>query len=293
MLPSNGAATDVEPTSETRENAVWPRLKEDVRFWIAAAIIGILILMAVFPTLFTSQNPRACDLARSLGPPVAGHPFGFDLQGCDYYARVIHGARTSLVIGGVVVLASAIAGTILGALAGYLGGFVDGIISGAAELWLSVPLIIGGMFFLSFVEERGLLQVTLVLTLFAWPAMVRLVRASVQQAKSAEFVLAARALGAGSLRVLTRHVIPNSLRPVVVFSALFAATAIVAEAILSYLGVGLQLPTISWGLMLAGIRFRLSGHAHLLIPGLFLLAAVSGLVLLGDALRSALDRERY
>jgi ABC-type dipeptide/oligopeptide/nickel transport system permease subunit len=245
--------------------------------------------MAASPTLFTSQDPRYCVIGKSLATPESGHPFGFDLQGCDYYARTIHGARTSLLIGLTVVTASAAIGLVLGSVAGYAGGVIDGFVSGAADLWMSMPIVLGGMFLLSFIENRGLLQVILVLTLFAWPAMVRLTRSSVMQTKGSEFVLAARALGASRTRVLTRHIIPHSLRPVVVYSALFAGTAIAAEAILSYMGVGLQLPAISWGLMLSGIRYRLPGHAHLLIPGVFLTCVVLGLILLADALRDATD----
>jgi oligopeptide transport system permease protein len=268
---------------------VWLELRSDVRFWIAAAVLSVLTAMAVHPQLFSSADPNTCTLNRSLGHPAPGHPFGFDLQGCDYFARTIHGARTSLLIGVTVVVAAAVIAIVLGSLAGYLGGAVDAVISAAADVWLSVPLVLGGMFFLSFLHDRGLVQVTLVLTMLAWPAMVRLQRASVLDTKHAEYVTASRALGASSFRLLTRHVIPNSLRPLIVYSALFTATAIAAEAILSFAGVGLQLPEISWGLMLAGIQGRLAGNPHLLIPGGFLTAAVFGFVLLSDALRDAFD----
>ena len=264
-------------------------MRGDARFWIAVTVLGTLLVMAVRPALFTSQDPFSCSLGQSLGHPAAGHPFGFDLQGCDYYARTIYGARTSLLIGVSVVAAAAVVAVVLGAVAGYFGGFADAVISGLTDVWLSVPLVLGGMFFLSFLDHRGVLQVALVLTMLAWPAMVRLLRASVLETKRAEYVTAARALGAGHLRLLTRHVVPNSLRPLIVYSALFTATAIAAEAVLSYMGVGLQLPTISWGLMLADIGGRLPGNPHLLIPGVFLTVAVFGFVLLSDALRDALE----
>ena len=260
-----------------------------MRFWIAAVILVGLSAMAVRPQLFTSTDPDACSLSRSLAHPVPGHPFGFDLQGCDYFARTIYGARMSLVIGVAVVVAAAVIAIVLGSLAGYFGGLLDAAISAAADVWLSVPLVLGGMFFLSFLNHRGVVQVTLVLTMLAWPAMVRLQRASVLEARDAEYVIAARALGAGSFRLLTRHVVPNSLRPLIVYAALFTATTIAAEAILSFAGVGLQLPTISWGLMLAGIQGRLPGNPHLLIPGAFLTATVFGFVLLSDALRDAYE----
>ena len=264
-------------------------VRVDARFWVAVVILGTLLVMSLRPGLFTNQDPLRCSLSRSLGHPTAGHPFGFDLQGCDYFARTIYGARTSLLIGVGVVATAAIVAVILGALAGYFGGFTDTVISGVADVWLSVPLVLGGMFFLSFLNQRGVLQVTLVLTMLAWPAMVRLLRASVLETKRAEYVTAAQALGAGHLRLLARHIVPNSLRPLIVYSALFTATTIAAEAVLSYLGVGLQLPTISWGLMLADIGGRLPGNPHLLIPGVFLAVAVFGFVLLSDALRDAFE----
>ena len=267
----------------------WIAVRPDLRFWIAVAILGVLLAMALLPTLFTVHDPLNCSLSRALAPPAPGHPFGFDLQGCDYYTRTVYGARTSLLIGVGVVVAAAVVALVLGALAGYFGGSVDALISGAADVWLSVPLVLGGMFFLSFLNQRGVLQVTLVLTMLAWPAMVRLLRASVLETKHAEYVTAARALGAGHLRLLVRHIVPNSVRPLIVYSALFTATTIAAEAVLSYMGVGLQLPAISWGLMLADIGGRLPGNPHLLIPGVFLTAAVFGFVLLSDALRDAFE----
>jgi ABC-type dipeptide/oligopeptide/nickel transport system permease subunit len=267
-------------------------VRSDPRFWMAVVILAALLVMALRPSAFTGQDPLSCSLSRSLDPPTAAHPFGFDLQGCDYYARTVYGAQTSLFIGVGVVAAAAVVAIVLGALAGYFGGTVDALISGATDVWLSVPLILGGMFFLSFLRTRGVLQVTLVLSMLAWPAMVRLLRASVLETKQAEYVMAARALGAGHLRLLARHIVPNSLRPLTVYAALFTATTIAAEAVLSFMGVGLQLPTISWGLMLAGIRGRLPGNPHLLIPGAFLTAAVFGFVLLSDALREALEPDR-
>jgi oligopeptide transport system permease protein len=285
-LPAAGAA---QSTPHGRWHRVWVELRGDVRFWLAATVLTAMAAMAAVPRLFTAADPQACSLSRSLQHPQPGHPFGFDLQGCDYYARTIFGARTSLLIGLSVVVAAALIAVVLGSLAGYVGGAVDAIISAAADVWLSVPLVLGGMFFLSFLHDRGLVQVTLVLTMLAWPAMVRLQRATVLETKHAEYVTASRALGASDARLLVRHVIPNSLRPLVVYAALFTATAIAAEAILSFAGVGLQLPVISWGLMLSGIQGRLPGNPHLLIPGAFLTAAVFGFVLLSDALRDAFE----
>lgn len=284
-----------------RWHDLWGLLRHDARFLIATILLGLFALMAAYPQLLTPSDPQDCSLSRSLDPPTLAHPFGFDLQGCDYYTLTVYGARTSLMIGVSVVLVAAVIAVALGSLAGYAGGIADAVISRTADMWFAVPLLLGGMFFLSFIERRGMLQVTLVLSLLAWPAMARMIRASVLETKNEEFVLSARALGASHARILFRHVIPNSVRPLIVYGALFTATTIAAEAILSFMGVGLQLPAHSWGLMLAGIRpslrtipqvagfDRLAGNPHLLIPGAFLTAAVFAFVLLSDALRDALD----
>ena len=227
----------------------WRQLRRNPLFLGPAVVIAVFTVMAVAPGLFTRADPRACDLSHSLLRPSAHHWFGYDLQGCDYYSRVIHGARVSMTIGIATVAGTALVAVVL-----------------------------------------GLPQLTLVLVLFGWPTMTRLMRSAVLTVRDLEYVTAARALGAGDLRLMVRHVLPNALAPVIVYGAIRVGIVIAAEATLSFLGLGLQLPAISWGLMIAGAQPRLLSAPHLLLfPGLFLSVTVLAFVLLGDALRDAFD----
>jgi oligopeptide transport system permease protein len=243
----------------------------------AAVLLGLLGLMAVAPGLFTDSDPRDCDLSRSLVPPSWGaHPFGYDLLGCDYAAQTIYGTRTSMILAVVVVLGAGAVALVLGTVAGYAGGALDAVISRITDVWSGIPLILGGIVLLSGSLDRGLKQVIVVLVAFSWPPMVRVMRVSTQQVKDLDYVTSARALGAG----------PLGLLPLVVFASAYAGVLISAEAILTFAGVGLQRPTQSWGILLYQAQDRLIQAPHLLIfPGVFLVAAVLGFVLLGEGLQ--------
>jgi oligopeptide transport system permease protein len=268
----------------------WRELRRNPFFVIPSLLIIVLIVMAIWPHLFTDTSPRHCPLARSLGRPSAEAWFGYDLQGCDYYARVIYGARASVVIGVVVTGVAALIAIVLGSVAGYYGAFADTLIARITDVWFAIPTILGGIVILSVIENRGILQVALVLAVLGWPTMLRLMRSSVLSAREADYVQAARALGAGDARILRRHILPNAIAPVIVYATIFVGIIISAEAALSFLGVGLQLPAISWGLMISVAQTRILQAPHLLLfPGLFLSVTVFSFILLGDALRDALD----
>jgi ABC-type dipeptide/oligopeptide/nickel transport system permease subunit len=254
---------------------------------VAAVLLTVLGLMAVAPGLFTDADPRDCDLADSLVPPSWGpHPFGYDLLGCDYAAQTIYGARTSLLLAVTVVVGAGLVALVLGTVAGYAGGLVDAVISRVTDVWSGIPLILGGIVLLSGSYDRGLRQVIVVLVAFSWPPMVRVMRSSTQQVKEYDYVTSARALGAGPVRLLRRHIVPNALRPLVVFASAYAGVLISAEAILTFAGVGLQRPAQSWGILLFQAQDRILQAPHLLIfPGAFLVAAVLGFVLLGEGLQ--------
>lgn len=252
----------------------------------AAVLLTVLGAMALAPGLFTRADPRDCSLSRSLDRPGWGHPFGYDVFGCDYLAQTVHGARASMVLAVSVVLATAVLAGVVGALAGYSGGLLDGLISRVTDVWSGIPLILGGVVLLSATDERGIPQVAAVLVLFSWPPMVRVMRASTQQVTELDYVTAARALGAGRVRLLLRYVVPNAVRPLVVFASAYAGVVIATEAVLTFAGIGLQRPTQSWGIQLYQAQDRLAQAPHLLaFPGLFLVAAVLGFVLLGEGLR--------
>jgi oligopeptide transport system permease protein len=268
----------------------WRQLRRNPLFLFAAAIILLFSLMAIAPWIFTRTDPRDCNLSNSLGRPSTSHWFGFDVQGCDYYSRVIHGARVSMSVGLATVLGSTTVAVVLGSLAGYYGGWVDSIIARISDIWFALPTVLGAIVILSVLGQKNLPQVTFVLVLFGWPTMTRLVRSSVLSVRGMEYVSAARALGAGDARLLFRHILPNAVAPVVVYATIKVGLVVAAEATLSFLGLGLQLPSISWGLMIAGAQGRVTAAPHLLLfPGVFLSLTVLAFVLLGDALRDALD----
>ena len=252
---------------------------------LAVTILAVLALMALFPRLFTRDDPEECLLSNSLEPPSAGHLFGHDLQGCDMLAVTVYGARTSLLVAVLVILGTSAVAIVLGSLSGWFGGRVDAMLSRLTEVWAGIPLALGGIVVLSASERRGPLQMALVLALFSWPPMARVLRTSVLAERDRDHVLAARALGASTLRVLRRHVLPGSVRPLLVLASTYAGVVVAAEATLTFAGAGLARPTQSWGLQLADAEGRLAQAPHLLIPGLFVVAAVAGFVLLGEELR--------
>ena len=294
MAVTEGSAIEVAVEAPVRDAGLWSdawrQLRRNPLFLAPAAVIVLFTVMAVAPGLFTRADPRACDLSHSLLRPSAGHWFGYDLQGCDYYAKVIHGARVSMTIGITTVAGTALVAVVLGTLAGFYGGFVDTVIARVTDVWFALPTFLGAVVLLSVLGSKGLPQLTFVLVIFGWPTMTRLMRSAVLTVRDMEYVVAARALGAGDLRLMWRHVLPNALAPVIVYGAIRVGIVIAAEATLSFLGLGLQLPAISWGLMIAGSQSRLLTAPHLLLfPGLFLSLTVLAFVLLGDALRDAFD----
>lgn len=268
----------------------WIELRRNPLFLVSVALILLMTTIAIVPQLFTSADPRACNLSNSLVRPSADHWFGFDLQGCDYYARVLYGARASIVIGVSVTLASVVIAVVGGCLAGFYGGMVDAVLARITDVWFAIPTLLGGIVFLSVLGAKGIPQVALVLTAFGWTTMLRLMRSTVLSTKEADYVAAAKALGASNLRIIRRHVFPNAVAPVIVYATIFVGIIISAEAALSFLGVGLQLPAISWGLMINGAQNRIVQAPHLLaFPALFLSVTVFSFILMGDALRDALD----
>jgi len=273
----------------------WRQLRRNPLFVVSALIIIVFAVMAAYPQVFTSfypgtADPRSCSLSNTVGRPSASAWFGYDVQGCDYYANVIYGARVSMIIGLATAVFSGMIAIVLGSLAGYYGGMLDTIISRITDIFFAIPTILGAIVILNAIGERGLFQVTLVLVTLGWMTMLRLMRSSTIERRDADFVDAARALGANTPRVIARHILPNALAPVIVYGTIFIGVAISVEASLSFLGAGLQLPAISWGLMINGSFTRILQAPHLLFfPGLFLSVLVLAFIVLGDALRDALD----
>ena len=268
----------------------WRQLRRKPLFVIASTLLLLFVAVAVAPELFTNQDPHFADLSRSVEAPSAEHWFGFDIQGRDYFARVLYGTRVSLIIGFLVVGVDVVIAIILGCIAGFYGRSLDTIIGRGADIWFALPTTLAGIVFLSVLDQRGLFQVAAVLIFLGWPTLMRLMRSSVLAGKEADYVQAARALGASDLRILRVHILPNGIAPVIVYATIFVGIVVSAEAALSFLGVGLELPNISWGLMISDAQGRILTSPHLLLfPGAFLSLFVLCFIILGDQLRDALD----
>jgi peptide/nickel transport system permease protein len=256
---------------------------------IGAAIVAIALLAAVFGPVLSPFGPNDQQLALRLEGPTGLHWFGLDELGRDIFARILSGARISLMVGLVVVGVSASVGIVLGSVAGYFGGRIDEAISRVIDILLAFP---GLLLAIALVAVLGpsLTNVILALTLIGWVGYARLVRGQVLRAREFEFVQAARALGASTPRILARHIVPTVLPAVTVQATLGMAGAILAEASLSFLGLGVQPPTPSWGTMLSYGKAHLLEAPHLTVfPGLAIAVLVLGFNFLGDGLRDALD----
>ena len=284
------AQTGVTTTQASLLSDAWKQLRRSKVFLAASVILLVLTVMAVFPQAFTSTDPRECNLSLSKQTPSGSAWFGNDLQGCDYYANVIYGARVSMAIGLLVVGASLVIGVVLGAIAGFYGGWFDTLIARITDVAYGIPTILGSILILNAFVERSLWTVALALVALGWMTILRLLRSSVIAVKDSDYVQAARALGAGDRRIIMSHILPNALAPVFVYSTIAVGGIIAAEATLSFLGIGLQLPAISWGLQISQGQSLLRTAPHLLLfPSLFLSVTVLCFILLGDALRDALD----
>lgn len=259
---------------------------------IGLALVGTIVVAAVLGPWLAGHDPSAQTLALRLEGPSVEHLLGVDELGRDVLSRLLAGARVSLLVGIVVVGVSASVGLVVGALAGYLGGVADEVISRIIDILLAFPGILLAIALVA-VLGPSLTNVVLALAAIGWVGYARLVRGQVLKGRELEFVQAARALGAGPLRLLARHLIPTAIPALVVQATLGMAGAILAEAALSFLGLGVQPPTPSWGTMVNGGRVHLIDAPHLTVfPGLAIAALVLGFNFLGDGLRDLLDPRR-
>jgi peptide/nickel transport system permease protein len=256
---------------------------------IGLAIVLVTVLAAVVGPSLSPYDAASQELARRLEPPSISHPFGLDELGRDILARLLAGARISLLVGLAVVSVSSVVGTLLGSIAGYFGGRVDDVISRIVDVLMAFPGILLAIALVA-VLGPSLTNVVIALSVIGWVGYARLVRGQALRARELDFVQAARALGAGSPRIVVRHVLPTALPAVVVQGTLGMAGAIIAEASLSFLGLGVQPPTPSWGTMLDAGRSHLFDAPHLTIfPGLAIALLVLGFNFVGDGLRDRVD----
>ncbi|MQS13853.1 ABC transporter permease [Streptomyces kaniharaensis] len=271
----------------------WYDLRRNPLFIIGGLLVLFMVALAIAPQLFTDQDPNSpgfCELSSSLKRPDADHWFGFDVQGCDIYTRTVWGARNSIIVGILTTSLVVLVGGTLGLLAGWLAGLWDSLLSRVTEIFFAIPLLLGGMLIMSTWQKGNAWTVSAVMAVLGWPQIYRLMRSAVISNKHNDYVVAARALGAGTGRMVTRHILPNAVAPVIVVSTINLGVYIGAEAALSYLGIGIQSPAISWGLMISDAQSRFLNAPHvLLFPAVVLSITVLAFIMLGDAVRDALD----
>ena len=259
---------------------------------IGLVIVVVLVVLALFAPWIAPYDVGATDLSMRFLPPSAAHWFGTDSTGRDIFSRVIFGARISLQVGIIVVTVSAIVGTTLGALAGYYGGWIDRVVSGYVfNVFLAFPGLLLAIAMVAFLGP-GLDKLILALCIIGWVGYARLIRGQVLKVREYDFVQAARALGASDARILLFHILPNAIQPLIVQASLGMAGAVLSEASLSFLGLGVPPPAPSWGVMIEEARdfstLQVAPHA-LIFPGIAIALTVLAFNFIGDGLREYLD----
>jgi len=282
------------PTPTFRERTQWQMAFERFRAHRPAvagiAVLAVLAMLCAAAPLLSPYDPEKTALLLIYEPPSAAHPFGTDGIGRDLATRILYGGRVSLSVGLLAVTVAISLGTLVGVVAGYYGRWVDGLLMRFVDMMYSFPrlflLILFGVFF----KGMTLPVIVTVLGLLSWMSTSRLVRASFLSLKQREFVEAARSIGASDRRIIVRHLLPNSLAPIIVAATLGVAAAIIAESTLSFLGLGIQPPTPSWGNMLKDAPSEMEKAPWMAVfPGLSIFLAVVSINFIGDGLRDALD----
>ncbi|NQT47001.1 MAG: ABC transporter permease [Candidatus Omnitrophica bacterium] len=263
----------------------------DKQVVLGSALILFMFCVAILAPIIATHDPCETNLSPEvkLQPPSREHLFGTDDLGRDLYSRMVYGARISLTVGLVAVAIMLLIGVVIGAIAGYFGGVVDTVIMRIVEAILCFPSIFLILMILAFLGP-SIINVMVVIGLTSWPGVCRLVRAEFLSLRERDYVVAARALGASHRRIIFRHILPNALAPVFVSATLSVGSAILTESALSFLGLGVQIPTPSWGNILTTGRFYIeSAWWMTLIPGLAILITVLSYNLVGEGLRAVLD----
>lgn len=290
----------VEPVKAEKARSLWGDAWADLRrnpyFVVSSALIFVLLVIATFPGWFTSADPTKGDLVHHfLSKPELskiGSPdwFGYDGQGRSVYARLIYGTRASVIVAVAVTAIVTVVGAITGMIAGYFGGIVDAIMSRITDIFFGIPFLLGAMVVLQAFTERTVWTVVFALAFLGWTQINRVMRGAVITVKQADYVHAAKALGASTSRILFRHILPNAMAPVIVVATIALGGYIAAEATLSYLGLGLASPTISWGVDISGGASQIRVAQHILLyPSIMLSITVLAFIMLGEAVRNALD----
>jgi peptide/nickel transport system permease protein len=256
---------------------------------IGVVIVAALVAIAIFAPYISPYSPQHQNLFNTQASPSWQHPFGTDAVGRDQLARVLYGTRIALTVGLSTIALGTLVGVFLGAIAGYFGRFWDALIMRICDIFFAFPLLVGAILVIT-VAGRGTLSIIIALAIFGWSTVARLLRGSILSVREAEYVEAARSLGASSWRIVTRHILPNTFAPVLVYAAFSVGSAVVAEAALSYLGVGVPPDVPEWGNLIASGQASFDQHAWLtLIPAGAVVLTTLAFVFIGDGLRDALD----
>lgn len=258
--------------------------------WIGIVIAAVVVFAAIFAPWLATHDVTLQDLSLRFSPPSPEHWFGTDALGRDIYSRVLFGARISLQVGITVVVVSGIIGVLIGSVAGFYGGWIDKFLSGYLfNVFLAFPGLLLAISLVAFLGA-GLEKLILALCIIGWVGYARVMRGQVLKVREYDFVLAARALGAGNLRILFTHIMPNAIQPLIVQASLGMAGAVLSEASLSFLGLGIPPPAPSWGTMIEEARQYFSVHPHVLFfPGVAIALTVLAFNFIGDGLREYLD----
>ncbi len=315
MSDFNVATTEVsgggEPGGSSgsgRPSSLWgdarARLLRSPVFLTAGFFILLVTSMAVAPQLWTRKDPLSCDVSLARTPPgwwadlfrggaeadAPSSVLGFSQLGCDYYAQAVFGARPSLLIAIVATSAVVLIGGVLGLCAGYFGGWTDILLSRLTDIFLALPFLLGALVLLNILPWRNVWTVALALIVLGWTGVARIMRGKVLETKGLDYVAAARSLGATNGRIMIKHVLPNAIAPVVVMATILLGGFVAAEATLTFLGVGLTPPSVSWGVMISQHEPYWDREPWLLLfPCGLLVVTVLSFILAGDALRDALD----
>ncbi len=289
-----GEAVRPDELAPERSPSFWRDLARNKPAAASAVALCVFVVVAMAAPHIAPHDPMALDLDRRLQPPAwAGgewsHPLGCDQVGRDLLSRIIYGSRTSILLGVVIVLATLVAGVALGSIAGYVGGWVDVVLSRIVDVLLAFPLLVFALGMMA-VLGPGLLNLVVALAFKGWVDFYRVTRAEVMSLKSTEFVEAARALGLNRGVIVVSEILPNVVPSVIVLATLRMAVIIIAEASLSFLGLGVQPPTPAWGTMInEGRAYMLNAWWISAFPGLAILMLVLAINLFGEGLRDALD----
>ncbi len=276
----------------------WAQLRRKPMFYVSSVIILLVVLMAFFPSLFTSRAADFNDLNHQSEPPSADAWFGYSFQGYDIWARAMHGARATLIVGLLATTLTVLIGSLMGIIAGFYGRLTDSFISRFGDIFAGLPFILGAIVILTTLnppgttpsEARIVIQVVVSIAVLSWPVSMRIMRSATIVAKQLDYVKAARALGASTRRIIFRHMLPNTVAPVLVYATIALGAFIAAEATLAYLGIGIRPPVVSWGVMINDGKDYVQTSPHeLLFPAGLVTITVLAFVMLGDAVRDALD----